>query len=257
MREINPVKVAREVQQSLGWSEPGDLSLEDMVFALGGILKESPMQGAEGRILMNGDKAVITINSNITYPGKRNFVIAHEIGHFVLHKGLTPFYSDTDKTLAEWYKNGPQEQQANQFASELLMPSDLFKSKIAGKKLNLSLIEQIAGYFNVSLTAAFLKYKDLGDYPVMVIYIENGIIQWKQASNDFPFQFLPLYSKVPVYTVAGDYFNKKGLEEKPEKVDAIEWFPTDFKLKYDPDYQLWEQCFPVSNNGLLSCLWTS
>ncbi|WP_181309026.1 ImmA/IrrE family metallo-endopeptidase [Rufibacter sp. XAAS-G3-1] len=256
MLGINPLKAANDVRQSLGCSDPGDISLEEMVFALGGILKESPMQGAEGCILMSGNNAVITVNSNIASPGKRNFVIAHEIGHFVLHNGLTPLYSDTDKTLAEWHRNGPQEQQANQFASELLMPSDLFKSKVAGKKLSLSLIEQTAAYFGVSLTAAFLKYKDLGSYPVMVIYIEGGVIQWKQASSDFPFQWLLLKEKVPVYTVAGDYFNDKGLEAKPEKVDAIEWFPSDFQLKYDPNCQLWEQCFPVSVDGLISCLWT-
>lgn len=256
MLGINPIKAANDIRQSLGCLEPGDISLDEMVFALGGILKESPMRGAEGRILMNGSNAVITINSNINYPGKKNFVIAHEIGHFVLHKGLTPLYSDTDKTLAEWHRNGPQEQQANQFASELLMLSDLFKSKVAGKKLSLSLIEQTAAYFDVSLTATFLKYKDLGSYPIMVIYMNKGIIQWKQASSDFPFQWLPLNAKVPVYTVAGDYFNNKGLEKKPEKVDAIEWFPSDFKIKDDPDCQLWEQCFPVSTNGLISCLWT-
>jgi hypothetical protein len=256
MLGINPIKAANDLRNHLGCWEPGDISLDEMVFALGGVLKESPMEGAEGRILMKGSNAIITINSNITYPGKRNFVIAHEIGHFTLHNGLTPFYADNDKTLSEWHKNGPQEQQANQFASELLMPSELFKSKVAGKKLSLSLIEQTAAYFGVSLTAAFLKYKDLGDFPIMVIYLENGIVKWKQSSSDFPFQWLPINGKVPAYTVAGDYFNNKGLEAKPEKVDAIEWFPSDFKLKNEPDWQLWEQCFPVSANGLISCLWT-
>jgi len=44
-----------------------------------------------------------------------------------------PFFSDTDKTLSDWYKNGPHELQANEFASEFLMPSPLFKQRVVGK----------------------------------------------------------------------------------------------------------------------------
>jgi len=64
----------------------------------------------------------------------------------------------------------------------------------------------------------------------MVIFIEDGIVKWKQASHDFPFQYLVINSKVPVYSIAGDYFNNQTIETKPEKVNAIEWFPEIPKL---------------------------
>jgi len=255
MKTKNPTKAATEFHNLIGWTNPTDFTLEEMSYSLGVIIKELPIKGSEGRILIKGDTGIISLNSSITHPGKKNYIIAHELGHFILHKNITPLFLDTNKTLAEWYKNGVHEQQANEFASELLMPSQLFKDKVAGKKLNTDMIKEIAAYFNVSMTAAFLKYRHLGSFPVMIIFIEDSFIKWKQASNDFPFSFLAIDSKVPAWTVAGDFFDGKGLEANPVKVDAVEWFPQDFQIKYKQNWKLWEQCFKVSENGLISCLW--
>lgn len=204
---------------------------------------------------MKKDSGIISLNSAIKTPQRINFTIAHEIGHFILHKDLALF-SDTHKTLSEWHTKGPQETQANEFASELLMPSGLYLSKIRERKLNIALIEEISSFFNVSKLAAFLKYIILGSFPLMVVFIENGIIRWKKHSDDFPFKYLPYGSKVPAYTVAGDFFYQNNFENEPEQIDAIEWFPEDYNIKYNKDCKLWEQCYPVSENGLVSCIWT-
>ena len=252
---IRPIQSAKDLHNNIGWSTPNDFTLEEIADYLGILVKESPMQGSEGRILMKGNSAIISINSGINHQGKKNFVLAHEIGHFLMHKDLDTLFLDTHKTLADWHKNGQHEQQANEFASELLMPSSLFTSRVKGKKLNLGLIEDTASFFNASLTATFLKYRALGDFPVMIIYIEEGLIKWKQHSHDFPFTYITHNSKVPTWTVAGDFFNGKGIEAKPVKIDAIEWFPEDNGIEFKKDWKLWEQCFQVSENGLISCLW--
>lgn len=252
----DPVSAAQELHNLLGWRSPEDFTLEEIANALGIFIKEELIKGAEGRILINGDIGIISLNSLIKNAGKKNFVIAHEIGHFILHKHLTILFSDTYKTLSEWYKKGIHEVQANKFAAELLMPTELFKSRVVGKKLNIALINEVSSYFKVSLTATFLRYITHGTYPIMVIYIEEGLIKWKQCSNNFPFHYLPINSTVPAWTVAGDYFNRNQLELEPEKVDAIEWFTDDFQIKYKKDWKLWEQCYRVSEKGLISCLWS-
>lgn len=252
---ISPAQAARNLLSEVGWEKPGDLSLEDIAASYGAIIEREAMEGCEGRILIMGNSGIIKVNTSIEHEGKRNFVTAHEIGHFTLHKGLNVFL-DTNQTLSDWHKKGIHEQQANEFASELLMPTELFRKKVSGQKLSLDLIESVATYFSVSLTACFIKYSRVGQYPVMIIYIENGIVKWKLSSNDFPFQYIEHQSKVPAWTVAGDYFNKGIVEKKPVKVDAIEWFPEDFQIKYKQDWKLWEQCFPVSNSGIISCLWS-
>lgn len=184
-------------------------------------------------------------------------MIAHEIGHFLLHKAITVLFSDTRQTLSDWHKKGKHEQEANEFAAELLMPADLFRQLAVGRKLTLGLIEELATFFGISITAAFLRYVKLGNYPIMVIYVEDGKVGWKRCSDDFPFQYLPLHSKVSPWSVTGDYFLHHNLEPNPEEVDAIEWFPEDFQIKYQPNTKLWEQCFQVSRGGILTCLWTN
>lgn len=249
-------KKAHELLRSVGWSEPGDLTVEEMVWASGAFIKEMPIGGSEGRILVSDQNAIITLDSEIDYIPKKNYVLAHELAHFHLHKHLSVLFSDTDSTLSEWRSKGDHEKEANDFASELLMPSHLFSQKVKGKRLDLSLIEETANYFGTSLTATFLKYRILGDFPVMIIFSEDNIIKWKQSSHDFPFQWIPKHAAVPVYTVAGDFFNGSGLEDEPVKVDAIEWFPEDWEIEKKKNWKLWEQCFQVSANGVISCLWT-
>lgn len=251
----SPAIAAIELRVSIGWINPSDFTLSLVAESLGITIKEVPIKGSEGRIIINGDYGIISINSNIVNQPRKNFIIAHEIGHFILHKNLI-ICSDTHKTLSDWYQKGPQESQANEFASELLMPSDLYHSKVKGKKMNLALMEDVSSCFNVSMLASFLKYISLGDFPVMVIYLEDGLVKWKRCSRDFPFQFLRINSQVPAYTVAGDSFYHNNVESEPEKIDAIEWFPEDFQIRFKKDWKLWEQCYKVSENGLVSCLWT-
>lgn len=254
--KINPTSAAIKLRESIGWIHPSDFTLDTVADLLGIYIKVLPINGSEGRIIMNGDNGVISINSSIDYQPSKNFIIAHEIGHFILHKDLM-ICSDTHKTLSEWHKKGPQEIEANEFASELLMPSNQYSLKVKGEKMSLKLIEDVSSYFNVSKLSAFLKYVSNGDYPVMVIFMENGFVKWKDFSSDFPFTYLPHNSAIPAYTVAGDYFYHNSFETEPEKVDAIEWFPEDFNIKFKKDWKLWEQCYRVSGNGLVTCLWTN
>jgi Zn-dependent peptidase ImmA (M78 family) len=253
---MNPIQHAQNLLSEIGWESPSDFTLSEIANYLNINIKEVPISGSQGRILINGSSAIITINSNLTHKGKKNFVIAHEIGHFLMHKELISIFSDTENTLSDWHTKGPHENEANSFATELLMPYDSFKSFINKKKLSFNLIEKVSEYFNTSLLATFLRYVDIGDFPAMVVYMENNKIIWKKHSHDFPLTFLNIGSKVPEYTVAGDYFTRGNREEKPEKIEAIEWFANDFNIKYNKNLILWEQCYKVSSIGLISCIWT-
>jgi Zn-dependent peptidase ImmA (M78 family) len=253
---MNSIQHAQNLLSEIGWESPSDFTLLEIANYLNINIKEVPISGSQGRILINGNSAIIALDSGLTHEGKKNFVIAHEIGHFLMHKNLISIFSDTEKTLSDWHTKGPHENEANSFATELLMPYDSFKSFINKKKLSFNLIEKVSEYFNTSLLATFLRYVDIGDFPAMVVYMENNKIIWKKHSHDFPLTFLNIGSKVPEYTVAGDYFTRGNREEKPEKIEAIEWFANDFNIKYNKNLILWEQCYKVSSIGLISCIWT-
>lgn len=63
------------------------------------------------------DIAVICVNYKRSY-GHQNFTLAHELGHWFLHKGIS--ISDDDSVLT--YSRDAIEQEANEFAGELLYP---------------------------------------------------------------------------------------------------------------------------------------
>lgn len=249
-----PVQEALALLHRIGWSQPSDMSVEEIAWSCGLIVKFKEMDGSQGRILMNDREGIIAINRDITFQPKINYIISHEIGHAHMHRN-SQLFSDNDRTLSEWYSSGPQEAEANRFAAELLMPHVLFRSQVAGRKLELSLIAGVAEYFGASKTATFLRYAELGDFPIMVIFIENGIIKWKRPSSDFPYQWMENGTALPPFTVAGDLHYHGIKENKPEKVDAIEWFPDDFQCQYDKNAKLWEQCYRAGPSGILTCLW--
>lgn len=62
----------------------------------------------------------ICINYKRSY-GHQNFTLGHELGHWFLHKGIS--ISDDDHVLG--YSRDKVEQEANEFASELLYPEKL------------------------------------------------------------------------------------------------------------------------------------
>jgi Zn-dependent peptidase ImmA (M78 family) len=252
----NAQKAAQGLLSSIGWTSPQDFTIEEIAYSLDVMIKYCSLDGSEGRILMNKNSGIISVNSKISYDPKKRFVISHEIGHFQMHKGLSKLYSDTDETLRDWYSKGIQEKQANDFASELLMPTKIYKSKIDNKRLTVDLIASTAEFFGTSLLATFLRYVNLGSYPCMVVYMDDRKVKWTNASNDFPFQWLEYESDVPPYTVAGDYFYQNNFEDSPEIIEAIEWFPEDREIEKKGNWKLWEQCYRIGDSGLVSCIWT-
>src|SRR5450755_679616 len=130
----NAALQARDLLDSIGWTDPSDMSMEEIAWACGLMVKRTEMDGSEGRILMYKKEGIISINSAITYQPKINYILAHETGHACLHRNIS-FFADTDRSLAEWYARGNHETEANDFATELLMPTHLFTKGVKGRKL--------------------------------------------------------------------------------------------------------------------------
>lgn len=103
---------------------------------------------------------------------RQRFSIAHEIGHFVLHR---PRGIHVDKRT--YYRNSKSaeglddiEIEANRFAAELLMPADLVIREIENYSdlidSNDDVISVLADSFEVSATAMGFRIQNLGYHPV-------------------------------------------------------------------------------------------
>ncbi|MFS3916096.1 ImmA/IrrE family metallo-endopeptidase [Bacillus australimaris] len=99
------------------------------------------------------NKYLIHLNNNLEFHDQQA-TIAHELGHFFLHKEFNTFKVKKTSIVLE----SKLESQANTFAAELLLPDSLLK----GTNLCMSNFlspERIAARYNVPLELAKIKCK--------------------------------------------------------------------------------------------------
>jgi Zn-dependent peptidase ImmA (M78 family) len=136
---------------------------------LGVIVIEEDLQNeVSGMLSREGPRPVILVNESDSSARKR-FSIAHELGHFRLHKDQVfvdrPVrFRDGRSSLGQ----DREEIEANHFASELLMPSPLIWESIAKIEDESSpleedeLVTQLSKQFDVSKQAMEYRLADLG-----------------------------------------------------------------------------------------------
>jgi Zn-dependent peptidase ImmA (M78 family) len=217
------------------------IDLKDLIQARGAFYEEILLDGKDGRIVTHNDKSVISINRSISDVGKKRFTAAHELGHYELHKNLT-VTADTPYELSNWYQSGSHEKEANDFASELVMPSKLYKAACVGKKFGPKLIEELSKTFLVSRTAAILKFIKSGNHPVCVFCSQNNKVRWWKMSEEMETMehtfrrgwrryLVRMSTKLPPPpdSVAGQFMRDKESRSGFEKFQQIEkstWFAT-------------------------------
>src|SRR5258706_11669176 len=127
-------------------------------------------------------------------------------------------------------KNGKQELEANEFASELLMPEKIFLAEARGKPFSPLLIKNLATRFKASLTATVFRYLQLDLHPICLVFIENGKVKYWKKSDDLKV-WLGDYTRLapPLDSVAAEYLQKDydfiyKLEEKSQPINKSTWF---------------------------------
>jgi len=110
-----------------------------------------------GFLHRNGSYWTIGVNS-LHHPNRQRFTLAHELGHFFLHRDHGDF---EDKALfRKSLQQDTREVEANDFASKLLMPENDFRALAIKHPSNPKLI---ASYFGVSETATKFRADTLGE----------------------------------------------------------------------------------------------
>lgn len=249
---------AKTVLAECGLDDPTSFPLPIIIQGRNAFYEELPLNGKEGEIVSVDNRSIITVNSNIAFETKKRFAAAHELGHFEMHRTLQPIYSDTEEDLMNWYKGGPHEVEANQFAAEFLMPSEVFHKECERKKFDPKIIEQLANRFQVSKTAAILKFVRRGNHPVCVVFCKNNKMKWFKRSDDFcPFPLFNYDSPPPTGTVAYEMFQGKKAyfgDEAKQDIWKSDWFI--MKSDDEPDSRFFEYClYAKSFNYTLSVIW--
>lgn len=197
---------ARKILKQYFISDPQKLNLEDILAGELIYLEESNLNGEYGRIVFNERCGIMRIDKSIKEYGQRRTVIAHELGHFKLHQNKLK--GCTKLELLTHQINQPQENEANVFAAELLMPEEWIREFMRGKKPGKYILSDFCEYFNVSISSAALRISLLDIFPVAVIMSKDGVVQWSSISKSFPFKWIPKGYKVNNNSYSYDLFEK-------------------------------------------------
>lgn len=132
----------------------------------------------------NGEWGIV-YNDSIASKGRINFTLAHELGHYLLHRKISPKGMQcSGRTMLNWKaERGQVEVQANIFASFLLMPLDDFREQIRGVQIGMDLMRHLADRYEVSITAAILKWLGLTNKRAMIVIGKDGFIDWARSSD--------------------------------------------------------------------------
>jgi Zn-dependent peptidase ImmA (M78 family) len=245
---------ASSIWSLYGLTSPGELVLEDIALAMGVLVIEGRLDGADARLLRKGSKGVIRVKESIPERGRKRFAIAHELGHWVLHKHVSQVLACTSEDMVAQYKASDPEIEANYFASALLMPDFLFSHRLRGKRPSTDLVKSLANDFDTSLTAAFVRYIELVDDYCAVVFSEGGKVRWWRASRRFEGSFwIDPGSPLSRFTVAGSVFHGEAVPASPETIDLDEWLPDSSNIDSDSIY---EQAILLERYGqVISLLW--
>lgn len=129
----------------------------------------------------------ILYNPTIKSEGRINYTQAHELGHYFAHRARAPagFQCGQSDVLGNAARAAykVQEREADEFASYLLMPLDDFRQQAASAPMSLDLLEHLADRYQVSFTAAALKWLESTELCAAVVVATNGFIKWCSRSH--------------------------------------------------------------------------
>jgi hypothetical protein len=245
---------AEQLIADLGITAPADLSVEDIAWERGALVRDELLEGSVARLIMFGRRGMITVSTTIREVGRRRFAIAHELGHLEMHRGTSDLNLCLESDIEpRWRRREDDpEQEANEFASGLLMPERLFTPRCDKKTPSLSLVESLASEFITSLTATAVRYAELSREPCAVVYSQARQIKWYRASKDFGFH-VRVGEEVDRYSIADDCFAGRATPGRATSVDASCWFAPG-RFKDDAMIKEDSRAFP-NYNAVLTLLW--
>jgi hypothetical protein len=234
---------------ALGIERPGQIDLEAIAWAGGAVVKFRPLDRCEAMIVGAQRRAIITVNSR-SIPTRRRFSIAHEIGHWHHHRGRILFCGAADIGNPSHSALNP-ETQADQFASDLLLPDFMFQPIAAKmKRVVLSTVRQIAEEFKVSVTATLLKLIESNRFPLLVVCHNKLGKRWFRKASMVPGWWFPK-SELDVESIAFEMLFGGAAEiSYARKIGADAWF----EFRGVERYEIQEQSFLLPNNEVLTLL---
>lgn len=164
----------------------------------------------------------IGINKNIFYRPRRNFTLAHEIGHFIGHRYKQDLFQCSVENLNDFQNDG-LEKEANDFAAHLLLPPDIIRNFDSERVFSHEAVSDLAAEQGVSRAAAAYRWIKLSNRRIGFAISRDGFFNNGRASENVYREgvFFRQGDEVPARSLIA-HVRREG-EEICSTVDARVW----------------------------------
>ena len=152
------------------------------------------MLNKDGYLVCGDGLKMVWVSSKIQNKHRQEFVVAHEVGHFLMHQEQMHCCSNISIAPTTKVGSSRQEREANSFATELLMPANVLAPLLPNGSLCFSDISRIADFFDVSMSHAAIKciQNSKAENEILLCY-DAGKLKWAIAKEQ-----RWLHNKLPV-----------------------------------------------------------
>jgi Zn-dependent peptidase ImmA (M78 family) len=263
LRELEAERMAELVIKDMGLTELPICPFE--IAQRKGIIvqpKDASQGGVSGFLMRVGDTFGICHASHIKVKGFIRFTVAHELGHYFLDGHAEHLFPNGDCVHASrsgFISADPYERQADQFATTLLMPAQLFKAWLRTAGEGFQAIQSLADTFVTSLTATAIRFAKYSDDPVAVIVSSKNKVDYcfmSKALEDVPrLKWLKKGSPVAPATVTYEFNNNDDNITLCRKAEG--WSALDLWFDDAPDVEMKEDVVGLGSYGkTLTVLYT-
>ena len=183
--------------------------------------------------------------------GRVRFTLAHELGHYYLHK---PYLlgGECHSSKTNFVSKDKMEEEADEFAASLLMPMELFRDRIQLLRSGVASLGNLCrladDVFNTSVTSTVRRYCQSDVEPCAAVFSENGRVRWCIFSEDMRrtgMGFIEFGSNLPEASHTAK-LDDPSLSEVEGSIEPWQWFDS-------PRFEgrLWEEAMRLGQTGLV------
>lgn len=220
-----PEDFARALLSRLRIRQPANLA--EIAGAIGLSIREVKSRGFDGALVRvpGRPRGIIAVRArgDMREFVRQRFTIAHEIGHYVLpwHGATSPICRDDQ--IEVWGQGATnQEDAANRFASELLLPSTQVAPVVCERSASVKTARLLSDKFQTSLTAAALKCIEVTDDACALIVSSDGVVKRYRPSRSWRY-IIPTGCKLGPGTLAKYLSEDSEERQKSGVVSALAW----------------------------------
>ncbi len=216
---LSPEHYAKDIFTSLDLSVPVDVYSVSDKFNIEIVFDN--LSDAEAYFICKNANKKIIIDKKVQYESRIKFTIAHEIGHFYLPWHNFDIFKCSTKDISSFKSHNILENEANTFASELLVPIDELVKDINNKNISMTLIKNLAQKYGVSLTSLAIKAIKNTDDNTAVVFTQDGKIKWSFPSKTFKREIIT--NNIRQWSYAYDFFAEGNINEVKDTVYSMAW----------------------------------